>query len=196
MLFRSIMIVAVVFGAVALLAAPVLAETYEVDNAHSSSSFRVKHLGVSYVHGMIPDVSGTVTFDPEKPEASSIEITVKVGSLTTFQKDRDKHLSGPDFFNAKQFPVITFKSTSWKKTSDNMYEVTGDFTMLGVTKSVTVNAEHVGMSTNRDGESMTGFEATVTIDRTDFGMNYGVSEDGSGLGAIIDLTISIECGAE
>ena len=195
MLFRSIKMIAVVFGVFALLAAPVWAETYEIDGAHSSSTFRVKHKGLSYVHGAIPKVSGTVEFDAEKPEASSIEVTAHVASLTTFVDGRDEHLSGPDFFNAKQFPVITFKSTSWKKTSDNTYAVKGDFTMLGVTKSVTVEVEHIGMSED-DGESMTGFEATVTIDRTDFGMNYGVSEDGSGLGAIIDLTISIECGAE
>lgn len=196
MLVRSIKNVAVVFGMVALLATPVLAETYEIDNAHSGSTFRVKHRGVSYVHGAIPDLSGVVKFNPEKSEGSSIEVTAKVASLSTFVEGRDEHLSGPDFFNAKQFPVITFKSASWKKKSDNMYEVVGNFTMLGVTKSITVEAEHVGMSTNRDGESMTGFEATVTIDRTDFGMNYGVSEDDSGLGAIVDLAISVECIAE
>lgn len=196
MLYRSIKIVAVMFGACALLALPVMAETYKIDNAHSSSSFRVKHMGVSYVHGMIPEVSGKVNFDPEKPEASSIEMTVKVSSLTTFVERRDKHLSGPDFFNAKQFPAITFKSTSWKKKSGNVYEVKGELTILGVKKTVTVEVEHVGMATNRRGASMTGFEATLTIDRSDFGMNYGVSEDGSGLGAKVDLTISIECNAE
>jgi len=195
MLFRSIKMIVAVFGVFALLAVPVLAETYEIDNGHSSSTFRVMHRGVSYIHGAIPDVSGTVKFDPEKPEASSIDITAKVASLNTFQEGRDEHLSGPDFFNAKQFPVITFKSTSWKKTSDNTYAVTGDFTMLGVTKSITVKAEHVGMSED-DGELMTGFEATVTIDRTDFGMNYGGAEDGSGRGAKVDLTISVECGTE
>ena len=196
MLIRGTRIVVIVFGMALLLAPSVFAETYEIDNNHSSSSFRVKHNGVSFVHGMIPEVSGRFNFDSEDPEANSIEMSARVSSLSTFNEDRDKHLAGPDFFNAKQFPVITFESTSWKKTAENMYEITGQFAMLGVEKAITVKAEHVGSSTNRDGQSMTGFEVTVKIDRTDFGMNYGVSEDGSGLGAEVDLTISIEANAE
>lgn len=171
---------------------PVWAAEYKVDNAHSMAMFRVHHLGAGYIHGSIPDVSGTVTFDPANPGKNSIEVSAKVKSLTTFNTRRDNHLKGPDFFDSKQFADITFKSDSWKPVGDGLYEITGKFTLLGVTKTVTAKARHTGFGKQR-GKELAGFEATFTIDRTDFGMTYGVAEKG-GLGKEITITIALECG--
>ena len=170
---------------------PAIAAEYKVDPVHSSVSFSVNHLGASNIHGMIPDVSGKVSFDPEDPSANSLDLSVNVSSLSTFNAARDKHLAGPDFFNAKQFPTATFKSTAWKSTGDGEFEITGTLTLLGVKKSVTAKARHIGFGKNRAGKILAGFEAEFAIDRTDFGMNYGVAEQG-GLGREVTLIIAIE----
>lgn len=167
------------------------ADTYKIDPAHSSAVFKVNHLGASNVYGMMPKVTGSITFDEGDNSKNAIDITIDATSVSTFNNARDKHLSGPDFFNSKQFPAITFKSTSWKKTGDSTYEITGDFTMIGVSKEIKVTAEHIGFGKNRAGKALTGFESTFTIDRTDFKMNYGVAERG-GLGKDITITISFE----
>ena len=140
---------------------------------------------------MIPDVSGTISFDPENPGENSVEVIVKPGTLSTFNAARDKHLSGPDFFNFKQFPEIVFKSKSWKSAGGNKYEVTGDFTMLGVSKTITIKVEHIGYGKNRGGKTLAGFECQFVIDRTDYGMNYGVAETG-GLGKEVTILLGVE----
>ena len=190
MVSKSLVAFSVLASLVAVCVSAPAAE-YKIDPAHSSSTFKVNHLGASNVYGMIPNVSGTVRFDANNATQNAVDISVKTASLSTFNSARDQHLSGPDFFNAKQFPTLTFKSTSWKTLGGNKYEVTGDFTMLGVTKQMTVIVTHVGIGKNRRGQTLAGFESTFTIDRTDFGMNYGVAETG-GLGKEVTLTISIE----
>lgn len=177
--------------ATVIFASGAFAADYNIDNAHSSTVFRVNHLGSSFVYGMIPDVSGNFSFDPDHPDAARIDVTANVASVNTFNGARDKHISGPDFFDAKQFPTITFKSTSWKSKGNDRYDVTGDLTLLGVTKSVTATALHVGFGKNRAGKTLTGFEAELTIDRTDFGMNYGVAAEG-GLGKDVRIIVSVE----
>lgn len=182
------LILLTVFVGVAL---PTWATDWKVDNRHSMAMFRVHHVGAGYIHGSIPDVSGKVSFDPANPAKNSLEVTVKVASLTTFNSRRDNHLKGPDFFDSKQFGSIKFRSDSWKSVGDSLYEVTGTFTMLGVTKTLTIQARHTGFGKNQ-GKDVAGFEATFTIDRTDFGMTYGVAAKG-GLGKEITITIAIEC---
>lgn len=167
------------------------ADNYEIDSVHSSAVFKINHLGASNTYGMMPNVTGSVTFNENDVSKNAINVSVDATSVSTFQSGRDKHLSGPDFFNSKQFPVITFKSTSWKKASDGTYDITGDFTMLGVTKEITVNAEHIGFGKNRGGKNLAGFESTFTIDRTDYGMNYGVAAEG-GIGKLVTITIAVE----
>ena len=175
----------------AVLCLPAFGAEYSIDPVHSSALFKVNHLGASNVWGAIPGVTGRITFDASKPEASSVEITIKPERLTTFNQSRDNHLKSPDFFNAKQFPVITFKSRSWKKTGENSFMVTGDFTLRGVTKELSVAVTHVGMGKNRQGKELAGFETQFTIDRTDFGMTYGVAKSG-GLGKEVTIIISVE----
>lgn len=175
----------------ALFSSPTFAAEYKVDPVHSSVSFSVNHLGASNIHGMIPDVSGKITFDPDNPDANSLELRVNLSTLSTFNAARDKHLLGPDFFNVKQFSTATFQSSGWKSTGEGEFEITGTLTLLGVKKPVTASARHIGFGKNRAGKTLVGFEAEFTIDRTDFGMNYGVAEKG-GLGRDVTLVIAVE----
>lgn len=169
-----------------------LAAEYKVDPVNSFAFYKVKHLGVSYAYGQFTAMEGTISFDPSNADANSVEISIKTDSVSTHNSTRDRHLSGPDFFNAKEFPVMKFKSSSWKKAGDNTYTVSGDLTIAGVTKTVTSTVEHVGDGKNPRGQALSGFHAVFSIDRTEFGMNYGVVPGGGGLGKDIDITISIQ----
>jgi polyisoprenoid-binding protein YceI len=153
--------------AVALFTAPPLlaADTYKVDPVHSTVIFRISHLGTSFVYGRFDDVAGTFTVD-EKPE---FDFAVNVESVDTNQKARDTHLKSADFFSAKEFPTITFKSTAVSSTGDKKFDVTGDLTLHGVTKSITVPLEFVGAADTKMG-SRAGYEGHFSIKRSDYGM--------------------------
>jgi polyisoprenoid-binding protein YceI len=125
-------------------AANASADEYQVDNKHSTVIFRVKHLGVSYFYGRFNQIEGRITFDEADPTSFVLDVEIKVESIDTNDQRRDEHLKGPDFFNAKQYKTITFKSTKVKQGKDKKYRVTGDLTLHGVTKSITVDVVHVG----------------------------------------------------
>ena len=155
--------------------------------------FRAKHNGITYNYGRFNEFTGGITMD-EDVSKSTVEFEVKTASVDTANEKRDQHLRSSDFFSAKQFPVITFKSTkvSMKEGEEDILEVTGDLELLGVKKSITVDVEITGRSTGRGGESLIGFESIFTIKRSEFGMTYGagsVSDD-------IRLTVSIEAKQE
>ncbi len=169
-----------------------LGADYTIDAVHSAALFKVKHLGASYSYGQFPGISGSISFDPAKPEASTVKVAIKTESVNTFNEMRDRHLKSPDFFNAKEFPEMTFASTAWKKTGDNTFDVTGDLTINGKTKSITVQVEHVGNGKNQRGQDLTGFHTVFTIDRSEFGMTYGVVDGGGGLGKDVAVTFSVE----
>jgi polyisoprenoid-binding protein YceI len=166
---------------------PTAGGAYQVDAAHSSVVFRVKHAGASWFYGRFNEFSGSIEHDPENPEASSVEVTIQAGSVDSNSERRDTHIKSPDFLSAKEFPAITFKSTSVKAAGDDL-EVTGDLSFRGVTKSVTAVVEHVGVGEFQGKRS--GFEAVLDIKRTDFGSDYGVAQ-----GALSDevrLIIALE----
>ena len=163
--------------------------TYEIDTAHSMILFRAKHNNVSYNYGRFNEFTGKITTD-EFASMGMVEFEVKSASVDTGNEKRDQHLRSSDFFSAKQFPVITFKSTkvSAKEGEEDVLEVTGDLELHGVKKSVTVDVEITGRADGKDGESLIGFESIFTIKRSEFGMTYGmgsVSDD-------IRLIVSIE----
>jgi polyisoprenoid-binding protein YceI len=162
-------------------------ETYTIDNAHSIALFRVKHLGVSNFYGHFNDMSGAFTLDPEDPGNNSVSIEVKAASVATHDNKRDQHLTSTDFFSAKEFPIISFKSTEVEEAGDKKFKVTGDFTMHGKTKSITVEVEQVGAA-NVMGGHRAGFETTFTISRKDFGMNTMPE----GIGDEVRITVSVE----
>lgn len=166
------------------------ADTYQIDTAHSMVIFRAKHNGVSYNYGRFNEFTGEITVDETDMVKSMVAFEVKTASVDTANKKRDQHLRSPDFFNVKQFPVITFKSTSVsaKEGNTDTLEVTGDLELHGVKKSITVDVEITGRGKGRQGESLIGFETTFTIKRSEFGMTYGmgsVSDD-------IRITVSVE----
>lgn len=152
------------------LSAAAVADSYAIDPVHASLVFRIKHLGVANFYGMFTEMSGAYDYDPEKPETNRVELTVKTASVSTANEARDKHLRSADFFDAEQHPEMRFVSREWKKTEDQHYEVTGDLTLLGVTKPVAAKVEFSGEGEGMKGEFRTGFEATFKIRRSEFGM--------------------------
>lgn len=170
------------------------AETYVVDKAHSEAKFEVSHL-VSRVSGKFNDVSGKITGDPADAAGSSVEFTIKAASIDTGNEGRDKHLRTPDFFDTDKFPEITFKSTAIKPTAKkNLYEVTGDLTMRGVTKRVTLPVEFRGFGKDPSGNTRAGFTAKTTLNRKDYGINWNRTFDEGGvvLGDDVDVVVNIE----
>ena len=148
------------------------AEAYKIDPIHSSIVFKIGHLGIAPVYGRFNDISGTITADKENPAKSSVEFTVPVESLDTRVAKRDQHLKSPDFFNAKQFPVMTFKSKEVKEAGKDTYQITGDLTLHGVTKPLTINFKKGGEAKGMEGEYRAGGETQFTIKRSDYAMNF------------------------
>ena len=163
------------------------ATTYGIDDVHSSAMFRVQHAGAGQFWGRFNDISGTFTLSAD-PAKMAFDITVAVESVDTNEPKLDGHLKSPDFFNAKEFPSMTFKSMSAKKGSGGMIEVTGDFSMHGVTKSITAMVEVTGESTMMGVRG--GAEATFTVKRSDFGMNYGVEK--GAVGDMVKVVVNLE----
>ena len=166
--------------------------TYTVDGVHSAVIFKCKHVDTSWAFGRFNDVSGSLTFDAAKPENSKIEITIKADSVDTGNKKRDDHLNSPDFLDSKQFPTATFKSKSVAKKGDKTYAVTGDLMLHGVTKSVTIDMEHVGSNDVPQMGKVIGFFGTLVVKRGDYGVDYGQGM----LGEDVTLTLSIESAAK
>lgn len=177
-------------AALALLALPARAtETHQIDTVHSAVLFKVKHIGVSYSYGRFNDISGTIVLDDADPAKSTAEITIKTESIDTGNAKRDTHLKSPDFFNTKQFPMITFKSKKVKKAADGKLEAEGALTLHGVTKDVTLQVERVGSSKDPRGGAKTGFHAVLKLKRSDYGMKFMLE----GIGDDVEVTISLEC---
>lgn len=156
-----------------LLAVPVMAEnTYEIDPSHSSILFGIKHFGASHVYGRLNNPVGTLSFDEKNPEKSSVVIEVKAADIDTANQKRDDHLKGAEFFNIEKFPAISFKSSSVEKQGQQEYQIKGDLTFLGKTRTITVQAQHIGFGKDPWGGYRTGFESKFTIKRSDFGMDF------------------------
>jgi polyisoprenoid-binding protein YceI len=165
------------------------AGTYKVDRVHSSCNFRVEHLAASMFWGRFDDVNGTIAYTPGSSGTLEFDIRIPVASVHGGDEKLDNHLKGPDFFNAKEFPEMTFKSTKATPVGGKMWKVEGDLTLLGVTKPVTAMIEWIGFSEPR-GKKLIGFEASFTITRSDFGMDYQV--DQGGLGDEVSIIVGLE----
>ncbi|MHC4408618.1 MAG: YceI family protein [Planctomycetota bacterium] len=163
------------------------ATDYRIDPSHSSVIFKISHMGVSYTYGRFNKIDGALKF-ADGGDGSSIEVTVQTASVDTNDAKRDAHLKNADFFSAKEFPQITFKSKSWTKSGDG-YDVTGDLTLHGVTKSVTLKVTKTG-GEKKDpwGFIRIGFEGALSIKRGEFGMKKMLNM----VGDDVSLMISIE----
>lgn len=167
------------------------ARTFAIDDVHSMAMFRVHHLGAGQFWGRFNDVSGTFSFEPGKAEGMQFDVTIKVESVDSGNDALDKHLRSPDFFAAKDFPTMSFKSTSARKTGEGTYDVSGDLTMHGVTKPIVAKVEYCGMADMGKGPKA-GFEAQFTVKRSEFGMTYGV--DKGAIGDEVRIVVGLEGG--
>lgn len=153
--------------------------TYEIDAAHSNLGFSVRHAGIAKVRGTMAVFSGSLTVgDPIT--ASSATVQIDAASVDTGNEQRDQHLTSPDFWNAEQNPNWTFTSTSVSGTPDDL-KVSGDLTINGVTKTVTLNAELDGVGTGPEQETRAAFSGTTSISRKDFELTWNVALEGGGV---------------
>src|SRR3954468_9250898 len=144
--------------------------TFVIDKAHSEAVFQVRHL-ITKVRGRFSNFEGKIEFDPQRLEASSVSVSIDASSIDTSEPDRDKHLRSEDFFGIETYPVMTFTSTRVVKTSATNFEVTGKFTLHGVTKDITLPVTFLGVAKDPWGKERAGFETEVTINRKDYGLN-------------------------
>ena len=169
--------------------------SYQIDPAHSSAQFKVRHLMIANVKGEFDKVSGTVNFDPANPSASTVEATVDVASVSTREEQRDAHLKSPDFFDVEKFPTITFKSKKVTATGADRFTVVGDLTIHGVTKEVSLQVEELTEEAKDPwGNMRRGASAKTRINRKDFGMHFNMALETGGImvGEEVDLTIDVE----
>ena len=161
--------------------------SFALDPVHSAVMFELTHYDVSHAWGRFNTLEGSFTVDTEDLSKSSISLTVDAESVDTNNEKRDQHLRSADFFSTKQFPSITFESTAVRPTGEGTMDVVGDLTFLGQTKEVTAEATLVGMAETSQG-TKAGFNATLVIDRTDFGNDTYTST----IGKDVTLHISVE----
>jgi polyisoprenoid-binding protein YceI len=177
--------------AAVLIAPTVWADTYTIDPAHSSVSFRVKHL-VGKVSGKFAQYTGTFSYDPAKPQATTAEATIQTASIDTGITKRDNHLRSPDFFNAPKFPTITFKSTGVTDVQGTQAKLQGTLTMHGVTKPVVLALDVSGIAKDPMGGQRAGASATTKINRNDFAVGPSTGPMSGMVGSDVEITIDIE----
>ncbi len=172
---------------------PVAAQhLYTIDSAHSSADFSVVHMMISKVNGEFRKVSGTVYFDPAKPENDKIDTVIDTASVYTHEDKRDDHLKSDAFFDVAKFPTMTFKSTSATKQGGKLL-VTGDLTLHGVTKPVTLEVEGPSAEIKDPmGNLKVGASASTKINRKDFGLVWNKTMDGGGAIVSDEVTINID----
>ena len=181
-----------VIAAFLITTASVTSATWEIDKAHSSVGFSVRHLVISDVKGTFGDYSGTIEFDTGKLEGGSVEFTVQVASIDTDEAKRDEHLRSADFFDVENFPVMTFKSKKVHDISGENFKLTGDLTIRGITKEVTFDGTFRGVVADPWGNTKAGFAVTTKINRQDFDVKWNKTLDAGGVVVGDEVTINIE----
>ncbi|MDW8131564.1 MAG: YceI family protein [Bryobacterales bacterium] len=176
-----------------LLAGAIAAQEWEIDSAHSSVQFAVRHMMVATVRGQFGKLTGKVRWDPAKPSEARVEAQVEVGSIDTREPKRDAHLRSPDFFDAEKFPTMTFRSTSVTPVGPGRYRLSGDLTIRGITRPVVFEVEGPGQPVRgMGGELRTGATATAKINRKDFGITWNRVLDTGGVAIGEDVAITVD----
>ena len=168
--------------------------TYAIDPSHSSIGFVARHAMITKVRGFFEDFEGSFTIDEANIGASTASFTAQVASINTKNADRDAHLKSADFFDADQFPTVTFAATSAAKKGDD-YVVTGDLAMHGVSKSVEVVFEFTGTSLDPFGNTRVGFEGSAEVNRKDFGLTWNAALETGGVLVSENIKIVLEISA-
>jgi len=169
--------------------------TWNIDPAHSVAEFKVRHMMISYVRGEFAGLSGTLTLDESDYSHSTIEASIPAASVKTVDETLNAHLKAADFFDVERFPTLTFKSTKIRPEVGRDYAVTGDLTIRGITKSVTLNVKDVsGPSTDPWGNQRIGLSASAKFNRKDFGIIWNTALDSGGVlvGDEVAITLDVQ----
>ena len=168
---------------------------YTIDTAHSRVGFAARHAMVTKVRGAFNDWKGTAYIDGENPANSSARVSILAKSIDTRNSQRDQHLRSNDFLQMDEHPEITFVSTAIEPRGDDRFKVSGDLTIRGVTKPVTIDFEYTGTATDPYGSVRVGLEGSVVINRKDFGVSWNAALEGGGVLVSEKVTLEIEVSA-
>lgn len=171
--------------------APQTRTIWKIDASHTSVEFSAKHMMITTVRGRIADVEGTIFIDEASPSDSAVDAVLKAASLDTRTDQRDQHLRSADFLDVENFPEITFKSKRVQGTKER-FKVTGDLTIRGTTKEITLDVTFEGEGKDPWGGERVGFAATGKIDRRDFGLTWNQALETGGVLVANDIKLSIE----
>jgi polyisoprenoid-binding protein YceI len=168
---------------------------YTLDATHTRIGFVARHAMVTRVRGSFNEFDGTATVDGADPSLSSVSVTIKAASIDTRNEQRDEHLRSNDFLDMGQFPEITFVSTAVRQLDDSTFQVTGDLTVKGVTKPVTIDFDYEGAAKDPFGNQRIGFEGSVTISRKDYGITWNAALETGGVLVSDKITLEFEVSA-
>lgn len=165
-----------------------------IDSDHSVAAFSIRHMTVTFVHGQMNDVSGSIQFDPENPEGMEIQFVIGTKSIITGIGKRDDHLKSADFFDLEKYPEIPFKSTKVQKSGAHTYTVDGDLTIHGITKNVTLNVKFAGPAKSPFGETCIGLTGQTVLNREDFKMTWNEPLENGGfmVGKEVEVSVNLE----
>lgn len=167
---------------------------WKIDPVHSNVEFTVVHMVISEVSGHFKEFNATMTQGKDDFSGSTLDVTIKAASISTDNDTRDNHLRSADFFDVTKYPDLTFKSTSFEKTGENEYRITGDLTIHGITKPVTLDAKYLGQIKDSKGTVYAGFKATGRVNRYDYNLKWNRSLDAGGLliSENVDISLNIK----
>ncbi len=168
--------------------------TYTIDPTHSRIGFVARHAMVTKVRGSFNEFEGSGSFDAENPAAAQLELTIKAASIDTRNADRDGHLRSNDFFDMDTYPEISFVSTAVEQSGDD-YQVTGDLSIKGVTKPVTVDFEYTGTAVDPYGNTRIGLDGKTTVNRKDWGVNWNAALEAGGVLVSEKVTLEFDVSA-
>jgi polyisoprenoid-binding protein YceI len=174
---------------------PEYAGQWRFDPAHTRIGFSTRHAMVTKVRGAFNDVEGTITVDPDAPERSAVQVSIKVASIDTRNADRDQHLRTNDFFDAPRFPEITFVSDRVDQVDEGHFIVSGGVTIRGITREVSIPIEFMGVERDPMGNLRAGFEGSRRINRQDFGLKWNTTLDSGGVLVSDKITLEFEVSA-
>jgi polyisoprenoid-binding protein YceI len=179
---------------VSAIATPALASDWQIDPSHSQAQFSVRHLMVSNVRGEFGKLAGTAVLDEQDITRSRVEATIDATTINTREAKRDAHLKSADFFDVARFPTLTFKSTSVKQAGKDHLAVTGDLTLHGVTRPITLDVTLTPEVKSPFGDVRRGASATGKLSRKDYGLKWNVALETGGVvvGDEVSLTIDVE----
>lgn len=165
---------------------------FDIDKAHSTVGFKVRHLGLSNVTGTFSDYAARVELDPSDLSTLSVAARIDVASVDTGNEDRDADLRSDNFFDVEQHPQLRFQSTGVTEVNGNTFKLAGDLTMHGVTKSITLDGELIGVAAGSMGKQRVGIEARATVDRRDYGLTWNRLTEAGGVIVGHDVTIVLD----